>query len=137
MRLGSRSDRLCVWLLRDELDEISTRVVEDGNDGCSDVHGWLREHHALGGESGVFGLDVVDGELRERDAVFDERISIRLDRRVACRLQQQLWTVRRLRRDDSEPGVTADGYVSVLREAEYVGVEGKGRAGRPRTRWPG
>jgi len=42
------------------LDEISTRVVEDGHDGGSDVQGWLLKHHALVGESGVLGLDVVD-----------------------------------------------------------------------------
>lgn len=80
-----------VRLLGDELDEVSARVVEDDNDCSADVGGWLGKHDALAGKPGVLSLDVVNGELGERDAVLDESIPVRLDGRVARRLEQQLW----------------------------------------------
>ena len=113
------------WLLGDQLDEVAARVIEDGDDGRADG-GWLGEHDALPGQPRVLGLDVVDGELRERDAVLDESVPVRLDGGVARRLEQELGAAGRLRRDDGEPGVVAERYVSVLGEPEDVGVEGEG-----------
>jgi hypothetical protein len=66
-----------VRLLFDELNEVVC-VIKDGHDSGADV-GWrLGEYHAVAGQPGVLGLDVVDGELSERDAVFDKSIPIRL-----------------------------------------------------------
>ncbi|MCW2794676.1 MAG: hypothetical protein JWM79_173 [Nocardioides sp.] len=45
------------------------------------------EHHAFAGEPLVLGPDVVDGELRERDAVLGKRITVRLHGRVTRGLQ--------------------------------------------------
>jgi len=67
-----------VRLLFDELNEIAACVIKDGHNGGADV-GWrLGEYHAVAAQPGVFGLDVVDGELSERDTVFDKSIPIRL-----------------------------------------------------------
>jgi len=76
---------VCVRLLRDELDEVATRVVEDGHDGAADVRRRLREHHALSGQPDVLGVDVVDGELSEWNAVLNECIPIWLHGGVARR----------------------------------------------------
>ena len=61
-----------VRLLFDELYEVAACVVKDGHDSGADVRRRLREYHAVAGQPGVLGLDVVDGELSERDAVFDQ-----------------------------------------------------------------
>ena len=65
-----------VRLLFDELNEVAAGVVKDGHDSGADVGRRLREYHAVTGQPGVLGLDVVDGELSERDAVFDKSIPI-------------------------------------------------------------
>jgi hypothetical protein len=117
---------VCVRLLGDKLDEVATRVVEDGHDGAADVRRRLREHHALSGQPDVLGVDVVDGELSEWNAVLNECIPIWLHGRVARRLQQEFWAVGRFGRHDRKPRIAADGDVPALGEAEHVGVEGEG-----------
>ena len=66
----------------DELDEVATRVIEDGHDSGSDVSRRLGERHVLADQTGVLGLDVAHGELSEWDAVLDKRIPARLHSRV-------------------------------------------------------
>ena len=61
------------------------------------VGGLLGEAHAEPAQPLVLGPDVVDGEGGERDAVGDQRLLERLDRRVAVGLEQQLGAVRVLR----------------------------------------
>ena len=64
-----------VRLLFDELNGVAACVVKDGHDSGADVGRRLREYHAVAGQPGVLGLDVV-GRLSERDAVFDKSIPI-------------------------------------------------------------
>ena len=47
---------------------------KDDPDSGADVALRLREYHALAGQPGVLGLDVIDGELSGRDAIFDKSI---------------------------------------------------------------
>jgi hypothetical protein len=72
--------------LGDDLDEIPAGVVKHGNDGLPKV-GWsLCEYHAscdVVNESLVFSVNVIDGELGARYAVFGQSVPEWLDRRVA------------------------------------------------------
>jgi hypothetical protein len=67
-----------VRLLLDELNEVAACVIKDGHDSGADVGRRLGEYHAVAGQPGMLSLDVVDGELSEWDAVFDNSIPIRL-----------------------------------------------------------
>ncbi len=69
-------------------------------------------------------LDVVDGELGERDAVRDEGVPVGPGGRVPEGLQEQLRTVGALGRDDGQPPVRLPhGDVVLLHESEDLGVE--------------
>ena len=109
--------------LGDELDEIATRVVEDGDDRLADVGRWLGEGDPVLGQPVVLGLDVVDGELREGNAVRNQRVPVWLHRGVACRFQEQLGPTRSLGRDHGDPGVPTERDVVAQGEAEDLGVE--------------
>ncbi len=110
-------------LLGDELDEVAARVVEDGDDGGTDVVRRLGERDPRLGQSGVLGLDVVHRELSQRDPVFGESVPVGLDRRVTGWLQHQLWPLRTVRRDDGQPEIVSERDLVVFDEAEYLGIE--------------
>ena len=63
----------------------------------------LGEPDAEPAEPIVLGLDVVDRERRERDAVLDERLLERPRRRVPIGLEEELDAVGRVGRDDGQP----------------------------------
>jgi hypothetical protein len=75
-RPSARVVVVLVRLLFDELNEVAACVVKDGHDSGADVGRRLRKYHAVAGQPGVLGLDVVDGELSDGDAVFDKSIPI-------------------------------------------------------------
>lgn len=78
-----------------------------------------------GAEPGVFGFDVIDSELRERDAVSDQRVTVRLHGGVTGWFEKQFGTIRRRGRDHREPGCLSEWDVVVLSKAEDVCVEGE------------
>ena len=72
MRRARREGVKADSVLSSDLDEVPAGVVEDC--GCNGTHGcWgLHKAHASLEKSGVFGLYVVDGERRERNAIGDQ-----------------------------------------------------------------
>jgi hypothetical protein len=107
-------DRLACLLLHNDLDEVPAGVIEHGGRHWSEVGRWLGELDPGGAEPVVLGLDVIDGELGEWDAVSDQRVAVRLHGWVAGRFEEQLGAIGRRRCDHREPGVVSDWDVVVL-----------------------
>src|ERR687898_709495 len=83
-----------------DLDEVAAGVVEDGGRAAVRLERLLREPDAETAKSLGLGVDVVDGEGGEGNAVLDERLLERSRRGVCVGLEQQLGTVRLVGRDD-------------------------------------
>src|SRR3954464_4871760 len=84
-----------------ELNQVATGVIEDS--GGHGAHGdrRLREAHASTREAVEFGLDILDTERREGNAVGDECVLERPRCGVPIGFEEQLHAVARLGRDNA------------------------------------
>ena len=113
-------------LLGHDGDEVSARVVEHRHDRCSDINGLHSEFHAERSQPFVLCVDVLDSELRHRYAIAAQCISIRGDRRMHRRFEQQLSAVGVSRRGHRRPEVLAHRDVVFLLETQHAGIELEG-----------
>jgi len=70
------------------LDEVADSVIEGRDDHGADVHRRLGKHDAEAGETLVLGSEIVDAEAGPRDAVGDQRVTERPDRRMLAGLER-------------------------------------------------
>lgn len=73
---------------RGDVDEVAAGVVQDGVRERPHLGRRLQECDALRGEPIELGLHIVDGERGGRNAIGDERLLVRLRRRMCVRLQE-------------------------------------------------
>jgi len=105
------------------LNEIAASVVDHGDLGCRNV-GW--RHCELGAtrfHAFVIGLEIVSEEHGRGLALLEDGLLVCLGRRVVVERKLQLCAVRVLWRGDREPAIWPLAEVSLLYEAEYIGVE--------------
>src|SRR5918994_5907901 len=86
-----------------DLDEVAAGVVEDGGRDALQLERLLREADAETAKSLGLGMDVVDGEGGEGNAVLDERLLERFRGGVRGPLEKQLGSLPPLGGDDRQP----------------------------------